>query len=184
MGMDLDLANFIRSLELPAGFSVCDLGSLEVNQNGQIVGLAVDFYRELGCGHYDSIDGNGAGTITADINLPLAVDRQYDLVTDLGTGEHIFDQGQVFRTIHALMKVGGVFVFDRPTQRWDDHGFYNMQPNLIEALVVANGYELLAIRTHEFMHGRMLYGSYRRVSDADFVVPQQGMYRDTLKVCA
>lgn len=181
MGMDADLEKFIRSLKLPRGFSVCDFGSL------MVVGQkphrpAREFYEELGCGHYDAIDGNGEGTVTADLNEPIGVDLlKCDLVTDLGTGEHIFDQAQLFRSVHNLLKVGGTFVFDRPIQRWEDHGFYNFQPNLIRALCAANDYLLLELREHEFKAGRLAYGAYRKLYDKPFVVPQQGRYTKTLK---
>lgn len=187
MGMDNDLQKFIRSVVqtqgLQRGFSVCDLGNLWLYENMRAVRPAREFYAELGCGGYLCLDGNGEDdALVVDLNKQVPVDYVFDIVTDLGTGEHVFDQAQVFRTVHDLLKVRGVFVFDRPTQRWRDHGFYNMQPNLIRALCAANDYELIALREHEFKDGALVYGAYRKLLDRPFVVPQQGRYLKTLKV--
>lgn len=183
MGMDRDLVGFVRALDLPAGFSVCDLGATMVVEDDKEIRPAREFYKELGCASYLSIDGNGEnGALVADLNKVLPIDCAFDLVTDLGTGEHIFDQAQLFRSIHDLLTVGGIFVFDRPIQRWVDHGFYNMQPNLIFALVQANGYQLISLSEHEFAKGRLAYGAYRKIVDRDFAYPQQGRYLSQLKV--
>src|SRR5262245_22979076 len=114
MGIQPEVAALIRALPLPKGFSVCELG--DQGMCGEpIKRLAKVWYEEWGCGSYESVDGNGRGTLTADLNEPLAL-HPFDLVTDFGTGEHIFDQAQVWRTMHALTKPGGYIAFDRPAQ--------------------------------------------------------------------
>lgn len=185
MGMDADLQRFVRELApmLPPRFSVCDLGNLWLYENMRATRPARLFYEELGCGSYLCVDGNGKdGALVVDLNRELPVDYTFDLVTDLGTGEHVFDQAQLFRSIHDLLRVGGVHVFDRPTQRWVDHGFYNWQPNLVRALCAANQYELLSLREHEFRDGRLAYGAWRKTSDAPFAVPQQGKYANKMRL--
>lgn len=181
MGILREPAAFVKKLPLPAGFSVCELGDQWLTYTAPHM-LAADWYRERGCGRYESIDGNGKGTLTADLNEPL--DRgigQFDLVTDFGTGEHIFDQAQVWRTIHALTKAGGFIAFDRPSQGYPEHCFYNVHECLFRDLAEANGYEVLRLVRGETSRGELIRGVFRKIGDEPFQVPQQGRYRKALK---
>ena len=63
------------------------------------------YYESLGCKDYVAIDVNEAmDAVIADLNEPVwhAVKRRFDLVTNNGTGEHIFNQHHVFRNTHVL----------------------------------------------------------------------------------
>jgi SAM-dependent methyltransferase len=66
--------------------------------------------------------------------------EQFDLVTNNGTGEHIFDQRVVFENMHNLCKVGGIMLCVLPFAPWINHGFYNFNPNVFRDIVAANGY--------------------------------------------
>ena len=68
------------------------------------------------------------------------------LVNNIGTGEHVFDQGAVFANMHNLCKVGGVMFYHLPFTPWLNHGFYNYNPILFEALAVANDYDLIGLQ--------------------------------------
>lgn len=183
MGIQKEPAAFIASLGLPKGFSVCELG------NQGLCGLPVkrpaqEWYAELGCGRYVSIDGNGRGTMTADLNWPLVLKpRQFDLVTDFGTGEHIFDQAQIWRTLHQLVKPGGLIAFDRPTQGYAKHCFYLTNECLFRDIAEANGYEVLWLEKRTMPRGELIGGVFRRPkTDVAFTVPQQGKYRSILVI--
>jgi len=109
-----------------------------------------EFYRAIGAASYQAIDVNDTyGSIVMDLNLDLVRHydfRQiYDYVTNNGTGEHVFDQGAIFRNMHALTRVGGLMVHVMPFVNYINHGFYSFHPNLYHATAVANGYALLAI---------------------------------------
>ncbi|MEK9661605.1 MAG: hypothetical protein VW644_07725, partial [Alphaproteobacteria bacterium] len=77
-------------------------------RNGNVIERpAVEFYRLLGVGHHESFDfGDPVATYQHNLNLPLEVERQYDVVTDFGTFEHIFNIGEAFRTAHNLACTG------------------------------------------------------------------------------
>lgn len=187
MGIQKEPAAFIANLartRLPARFSVCELGDQgmcgEPNKR-----LAKDWYeQELGCGRYVSVDGNGLGTLTADLNLPLApLENPFDLVTDFGTGEHIFDQAQVWRTLHALTKRGGFIAFDRPSYGYTKHCYYVTNRCLYEDIAAANGYEVLWLEQAATPRGELIRGVYRRPNTkAAFKVPQQGRYLKSLVI--
>lgn len=181
MGIQKECAAFIAGMRLPKGFSVCELG--DQGMCGEPTKrLAKDWYLELGCGRYVSIDGNGRGTLTADLNLPIALEP-FDLVTDFGTGEHVFDQAQVWRTLHTLTKPGGYIAFDRPAQGYETHCYYVTHECLYHDLAQANDYTVIWLTRALTKRGLLLRGVYQRPRTAmSFRVPQQGRYRASLVI--
>lgn len=184
MGILKEPADFVKALSLPRGFSVCELGD-QMMSGGKVPTPAQAFYRGLGCEKYVAVDGNGRGNVTADLNLPLA-DRNlgiFDLVTDFGTGEHIFDQAQVWRTLHDLCKPGGYIVFDRPSQGYSEHCFYLVTVGLIEDIAAANRYVVHRLETSPTPRGVLVRGVLSTPAvKQPFRVPQQGRYQSILKL--
>lgn len=184
MGIQPEPAAFIAELvrtRLAPGFSVCELG--DQGMCGSVKRVAKDWYeQDLGCGCYVSIDGNGRGTLTADLNGPIRL-RPFDLVTDFGTGEHIFDQAQVWRTLHDLTKPGGYLAFDRPSAGYDHHCFYVTNECLYRDLAAANGYAVLWLERQTTPRGELIRGVFQRPAPAAaFHVPHQGRYHRDLVI--
>lgn len=182
MGILREPAAFIEALPLPSGFDVCEFGDQYLTHVSPHE-LAEQWYRRLGCSRYVSIDGNGRGSVTRDLNkkLPPTI-KPFDLVTDFGTGEHIFDQGQVWRTLHLLTKVGGFIAFDRPTSGYPGHGFYLCDEGLFRDIAAANGYEVIQLEPATTKRGTLMRGVFRKRVKAKFQNPQQGRYHKCLTV--
>jgi hypothetical protein len=181
MGLQREVADAISALPLPKGFSVCELGDqgLSWEAKGQ---KSKPWYLALGCARYVSIDGNGRGTMTADLNHPIALDP-FDLVTDLGTGEHVFNQAQIWRTLHGLCTPGGFIVVDRPTHGYDKHCFYLINECLLRDLAEANGYAVRWLARKEKARGELIRCIFQRpTTSAPFVAPQQGKYAPDLVI--
>jgi hypothetical protein len=109
-----------------------------------------DFYLSLGFSKYIAIDVNTErDAVAMDLNLDIVKEynfkEQYDLVTNNGTGEHIFNQYMVFKNSHNLCKVGGYMIHVLPFYRWVDHGFFNYNPNLFPCLANQNNYDLIEL---------------------------------------
>lgn len=172
---------FVRALPLPAGFSVCELGDQWVTHTKPFY-PSREFYVSLGCTRYEAIDGNGRGTITFDLNRKWTRPDQFDLVTDFGTGEHIFNQAQVWRTVHMLTKVGGFIVFDRPSAGYVAHCFYLITPELLRDIADVNGYRIVALEHRATDRGELWRGVFQRTSAGNFHTPQQSRYRKSLKI--
>ena len=132
--------------------SVCELGNqtfmnTPMQRNivgGQAKDTAHWFYM-LGFTRYLAIDVNTRmNAEPMDLNFVLkdryGFDEQFDMVTNNGTGEHIFNQASVFENMHNLTKKGGWMLYVLPFQKHCDHGFYNFQPNLFAALAEQNNY--------------------------------------------
>lgn len=182
MGILKEPADMVRALRLPKGFSVCELGDQMVS--GKVATPAVEFYRSLGCGRYEAIDGNGRGTLIADLNLAIYAahfDGGFDLVTDFGTGEHIFDQAQVWRTLHDLTKVGGFIAFDRPAQGYPAHCFYLVTESWCRDIAAANNYRVVRLELGTTPRGQLWRGVFQRTDRRMFKIPQQGRYAASLK---
>lgn len=107
------------------------------------------FYKALGFSSYGAIDVNSLyGSLMMDLNRDLAAaydfTEQFDLVTNNGTGEHVFNQAALFKNAHDLTKVGGIMLHIAPND-WSNHGFYSYSPLLYSDLAKANGYEMLRL---------------------------------------
>lgn len=168
-----------------------------------------DFYRSLGFSRYLAIDVNTErDAIAMDLNVDIPktynFHEQFDLVTNNGTGEHVFNQYMVFKNAHDLCKTGGYMIHVLPFYRWVDHGFFNYNPNLFPCLANQNGYELrelwIASSDAVYLHkldvsalGRnkgwrskldldswasdpMVAAVFRKISDAKFEIPIQHLY--------
>ena len=97
---------------------------------------AVFDYKE-----YLALDLQGTKhSINFDLNNEYKDDKKYDVVTNIGTSEHIFNQLAVFKTIHNIVAVGGLIIHQLPGQGYYDHGFYNYQPTFFFDLAQANNY--------------------------------------------
>jgi hypothetical protein len=153
---------------------------------------------------YSAVDpGTPGSRYRFDLNLPLPIEEQFDLVMNIGTAEHIFNVHQFFKTAHDRTSIGGLMMHSSPFTGWTDHGFFNFQPTFFFDLARANGYEILSFlcgRVKPFQYiqvgshddiprllkaKRIPDGSHinvvlRKKSDAEFQVPVQAYYAGAL----
>ncbi len=128
-------------------FDAALLRDIETRRGDALEASTADYYRALGFATYRTIDVNARyGSLVMDLNRDLAADYGYrdtfDLVTNNGTGEHVFNQSAVFSNAHALCKVGGVMLHVLPFVNYLNHGFFNFNPILFHDLAAANQYEV------------------------------------------
>ena len=102
-------------------------------------------YRLLGVEKYDCIDINGElGAIKHDLNYPLegqALTAKYDLVTDHGSCEHVFNVAQTYQSMHEVCKTGGLIVISQNT--WGGNGYFLFDRSFYESLAAANNYTIV-----------------------------------------
>ena len=155
-----------------------------------------------------AIDLNGTPRcLRLDLNQPLKLERQFDVVVNTGTGEHVFDVRQFFTTVHDWTRPGGLMVHGMPFNGAVDHGFFNFQPTFYWDLAAANGYQVLGLYysdTQPDKSNRMLRLENREhilrmnrdgeialnaglfcvfckaETERPFQIPLQGYYADTL----
>lgn len=142
---------------------------------------------------FTAVDMHGTpSALRLDLNQPVLGLGVFDLVINSGTAEHVFDQCQLFRTIHERTKPGGLMVHALPVSGWPDHGFFNYHPGLFQDLAAANGYEVLLTAYWETATNRQIAPGWeksmpvsdltmnlamRRKTQGDFQVPMQGRYQ-------
>jgi hypothetical protein len=190
MGIGPEPAQLLRSLKLPKGFTVCELGS-QIAHNGSRRDPdwkswpARELYEAMGCSRYESIDANGEATCTADLNEPLGpyamgdvFGQVFDLVTDWGTSEHCFNVAQAWKTIHDLCKPGGLIVFDKPASGYPGHGYFLFDKIFFYGLAKFNRYKTLRFEEVRTGRGSCWRGVFRTPPEyVPFAFPHQGKWR-------
>jgi len=139
------VAALLAHLRTP--FDATLLRAIDTRAGAERAASTADFYRALGYSSYRTIDVNGRyGSLVMDLNRNLATHYGYRttfaLVTNNGTGEHVFNQAAVFENAHALCRTGGAMVHVLPFFNYLNHGFFAFNPILFHDLAAANGYQL------------------------------------------
>lgn len=109
--------------------------------------LAKIFYKVfLGYSKIAAIDFHGTPAAKKlDLNNPVDLGEQFDVLINLGTAEHVFNVWEFFRTSHRVTKPGGIMVHVMPFLGWLEHGFYSFNPTFYWDLALANGYTLMVL---------------------------------------
>lgn len=120
------------------GKSVCEFGNQRFMGPGGFASTK-DYYFSLGYDRYVALDVNEAmDAVIVDLNEPIDIGETFDLVTNNGTGEHVFDQRRVFENAHNLSHRFMLHIL--PMGPWVNHGFFNFNPILFRDLAYANRY--------------------------------------------
>jgi len=200
--------------------TVCDLGNQRLKNNKSRATIfnrlninaspttTKEFYLACGFKKYLAIDVNEDMDAKAmDLNMDIVshyeFNEKFDLVTNNGTGEHVFNQYAVFKNAHDITKLGGFMIHVLPFYRWVDHGFYNYHPNLFFCLANQNDYKMHGVWIGQSDGGRieklgtkltrdkgyrnkysldtwerdpMVVAIMQKVKDQPFTMPQQFLY--------
>lgn len=101
------------------------------------------FYGLFGIEHYRSLDLlDSRVDWICDFNRHVKLRQQFDVATNFGTAEHVFNIGELFRSIHDAIRPGRIALHVLPTFGDIDHGFYNIHPTIYFDLAAANNYTI------------------------------------------
>ena len=104
------------------------------------------FWEWLGY-RYTSIDIDASpGSVVLDLNfdaVPSDSRKQYSIVTNFGTTEHIANQANAFKVIHDLTALQGLMIHELPAQGMFNHGLVNYNPKFFCMLARSNGYKVV-----------------------------------------
>lgn len=174
---------------------------LSITKYRQAFGPARALYHAIFGPHtYLAVDlALGPGRLCLDLNQPLKLGRQFSATINNGTSEHVFDQANVFRSMHDHTRAGGIMVHWTPCIGFVDHGFYNVQPGLFFDLAAANGYQMrhlelaglndaypirerddhrAALREFPSLANSLICAVLAKLTDHPFTLPMQGMWAD------
>lgn len=163
------------------------------------------FYEALGVNNYACVDLNGDHqAVKIDLNEPLkdkSLYAKFDLVTDHGTNEHVFNVAEAYRSMHRLAKPGGILSVIQAVYR--GNGYYLFDQSFFEGIAAANNYRILfssyvitipdqkdiysqfhipaSAKLLEVLDWAKLSSVeicyvFRKQEEADFVFPYQGSY--------
>jgi hypothetical protein len=122
--------------------------SLYINDTGTGHAPSRHLHESLGF-KYDCVDIDGNfGSLTLDMNFDPAPPEhcgKYGLTTNHGTTEHVFNQYNAFKMMHDFTAAGGLMLHALPFTVHLEHGFFNYQPNMFDALARFNSYKTLGV---------------------------------------
>lgn len=105
-------------------FTIDDVTHVIEKYNGFSEGV----FEHCGAKLVDSLDASNYenATVIHDLNTPISGkhEKEYDLVLDSGTLEHVFNFPVAIRNYMDLTKVGGHFIGIYPCNNFYGHGFY------------------------------------------------------------
>ena len=163
------------------------------------------FYESLGIQGYESIDINSKyGAINHDLNKPFedkSKFNKFDIVTDHGSCEHVFNISECYKTMHNLTKPGGYIIIKQAI--WNGNGYFKFDESFFEGIAAANNYKIIFnsyVVSHlkKTKHGSNIefhiprnrelfnalnfekildldiYGVLQKIKDDEFKIPYQG----------
>ncbi len=94
----------------------------------------------LGFSSVDTLDVNGAASITLDLQEPLPEEMigKYDMVVDAGVLFWCFEPGTVLKNIFRLAASGGLIFHITALTGYFGRGYYNIHPRLLEDFYQVN----------------------------------------------
>jgi hypothetical protein len=106
------------------------------------------YFRQLGFNTVTSLDGDDFEGCTRvwDMNAPGAppdLRAAFDLTLEIGTMEHVFHVPNFMLNDFQMLRVGGLTWRIIPMNNWGNHGFYQVQPALLNDYYTANGWEIV-----------------------------------------
>jgi len=103
------------------------------------------FYQSLGFKEYECIDINTKhNAIKHDLNKPFKDEskfNKFDLVTDFGACEHVFNIAECYTTMHNLTKPGGYIFIAQGVL--NSNGYFLFDSPFIEGMAMANNYKII-----------------------------------------
>lgn len=188
MGIGPAARSLYETLRLKPPASVCDIGSQEMSTGTAHAGSARE-WMELQGFDYTCIDMDGKfGALKLDLNVATVNDVHwemdqvisFDIVTNHGTTEHVFNQANVFKLIHDMTKLGGLMIHAVPSPFFGKpHGFYFYDETIFNDLAHANHYEIHQMyraSSPAEPHELIMVAMEKRYKD-NFKMPIQGLYR-------
>jgi hypothetical protein len=111
-----------------------------------------EYYLSKGI-EYNCVDLNGENNaLVIDLSKVNKVEKEYDLVTDFGTSEHVSDLFNVQKFIFDSCKVGGTIIQENPkTGSWSGHGIHYKTKEFYIELAKLSNLEIIEIGEHPAM---------------------------------
>ena len=170
--MTSPLPSFLEAYYFPlVGDTMLELGNKKTNDI-----TYKQYFKSLGINHV-SIDINGKdGALPLDLRYPIDMEP-FDMVTNIGTTEHVTDQEGVWRNIHNLCKTGGVIVSHTPLQGdWTWHGIWFPLESFYTQFASINGYKIEKLDIEGEEPKRTINVRMKKVKQVDFTMISESAF--------
>jgi len=151
---------------------------LELGNKKNPAGVYKCYFESRGVRHV-SIDWNGEdGALNLDLRLPIW-DKvgKFDMVTNIGTTEHVERQAGVWENIHMCCKVGGVVVSITPRPGdWWWHGEWYPTELFFKVFAELNSYRIDAFGIERSHPTRNNCCRMTKLSRRAFTMPDPGYF--------
>lgn len=152
-----------------------ELGAQNMYDNLHYGMIAKHYFESIGIVHrsLDIIEYQGAEKL--DLRDDLKFDPVYDIVTDMGTCEHIDGSlYQPYKNIHEACAFEGIMIHENPARgNWPFHGQHYFSEKFYVELAKACNYELLEVNTEAAMSntidGWNIAAVLRKTTELDFI---------------
>lgn len=129
-----------------------------------------NYFTELGYEH-TSVDWNGQdGALKLDLREPLNLGT-FDIITNIGTTEHVSEQEPAWRNIIEAMHLNSLFITTTPFSGWKHHGMWHPTKEFYESLAELNNLRIERLYFVSKDKGTLLFGRFVREKVTDFIMP-------------
>ena len=139
------------------------------------------YFESIGFEHL-SIDWEGEkyGALNRDLRKPQWPEFgcEWDMVSNMGTTEHVSDQRAVWENIHMLTRPGGVYVGQTPYHdglSWWWHGDWYPTEAWYHAFAALNGWEIERLYKGREVPNQNLYCRMTKRESRPFECPDLGL---------
>lgn len=138
------------------------------------------YFQYLGFTH-TSVDMNAQdGAIALDLRKPLLLGT-FDVISNIGTTEHVSDQAPVWRNIMEAMHIGSVLISTTPKPgNWSWHGEWYPDQEWFTELCSINGLEIERLYIEFERPREMVFLRAIRRTESEFAMPVTPIYRNVI----
>lgn len=167
--------------------SICELGDQQFMASSFPELSHTRNYHESLEKEYTSIDLNGlGGSLQYNLDEIINLHKQFDIITNFGTLEHVGNFYIGFYNVHTLCKIGGLMFHVLPkTGHWPKHGNFYVTVEFFENLAKLCNYEILTNFEEKTKVGgnrsNQIYCVYRKLPSSKFTLTEEEFYTGTYK---
>jgi hypothetical protein len=158
--------------------SIMELGNQIMNLQFFQDISAKNYYSGKGFKH-TSIDQNGMdGALALDLSKPIDHKEQYDLVTDIGTMEHVAGIYHGLLNVFNFCKEDGIMIHKNPKQgNFPGHGYHYFTIDFWKEYVSLTKMEVLELFEYPIYHNRKdgweIIAVLKKIKDSKSLSPKE-----------
>jgi hypothetical protein len=130
-------------------------------------GKSVGYFKNLMGYPIDCVDMTGEnGSMKLNLSTEVLVEKQYDLLTNFGTSEHVSNQYMCWKNIYTLCKKDGFVISEIPERgSWKNHCQFYVEKSFFHTM--SNEFEIVFMKQIPYRgQGNNLFCILRKKNDS------------------